>query len=344
VLKKLLLALVLLVAVVLVAMYWAGGTLLAFATNAVLPDVLAACRNAGWEVTPCTFVDADVKPLARLYWRGLHAGVSLPKAAEHFPEKLTVDAAEVSVDLCDGVLRAEGLALPTSFMPRVPAGLPFSADEFGIAVDRVDEGFLEVRGLSIERDARETIKSLLGDLGKLAQDGRITRDVRAGARLHFTILGRNHIVRLETERRNGATWLRFNSADIAELSRTNIRPLTPAEQELLCRNPHRALIILRIKEYAERLAMRLSRADTAYGEDFTRHVVWSYWLTRTLGADFAQKVTDAHEIGATDNTEADHRQDYANNAVGRSYALARKTESQVLQLIRTDPQIVRVAK
>ena len=55
-------------------------------------------------------------------------------------------------------------------------------------------------------------------------------------------------------------------------------------------------------------------------------------------------MTDAHEAGATDNTEAQHRQDFANNTVGRSYALAKKSEGQVLRLIKTDPQIVRVAQ
>ena len=186
--------------------------------------------------------------------------------------------------------------------------------------------------------------ALAGDLRNLAHEGRITRPLELGARLHFQLEGRPLTVRLETERRNGVTVLRFNASDIAELSRRQTRPLSAAEQEILCDHPQRALLLLRIKEYAERLSQRLARIDKAYGEDFTRHVLWSYWLTRTFGADFAQIVTDAHEAGATGNTAADHRQDSANNMVGRTYALAKKSEGQVLRLLKTDPQVVRVAK
>ena len=151
-------------------------------------------------------------------------------------------------------------------------------------------------------------------------------------------------VRIETLHQNGQTHLRINRSDLDVLSGRYYRPLTPAEKDLIARHPVKAPVLLRIKDYAERNARRLASLDPGYREDPTRHVLWSYWLARTYGSDFAQVVTDAHEAGAADNTAAEHRQDYANNTIGRTYALMKKSKGQVLQLIKTDPKIIRVAK
>ena len=59
----------------------------------------------------------------------------------------------------------------------------------------------------------------------------------------------------------------------------------------------------------------------------------------------AESLTNAHEIGAVNrNTEADHQMDYNNNKVGRDYAKAGYAEGQILQMVRTDPQVIRVSQ
>ncbi len=350
-LKKLLLALVLLGVLLAAALYLGGGWLLGTATRAALPRLTAVAERTGLRVARCEFANAGIRPLASLYWENWFAEIARPAATEGGPPRpaLRLRVASVRLDCTDwapltAALTVEGGTVETPFIPAAPVDLPFAGDEFGVAVERIDSGFLALAGLPLGADPRDAVQALAGDLQQLAHEGRTNRDLRLGARLHFQLAGRPLAVRLETERRDGATWLRFNASDIAELARRYPRPLSEPEQRLLCAHPHRALLLLRIKEYAERLAQRLARTDRAYGEDFTRHVVWSYWLTRTFGADFAQQVTDAHEAGAVGNTDAEHRQDYANNTVGRSYALAKKSEGQVLKLIKTDPQIMRAAK
>ncbi len=349
-LKKFLLVLLLLAFLLVAGVYLAGGWLVGVGTRAALPRLVATVERTGLRLARCEFSDACVRPLAQVRWENWRVELVPPATpANQTPNTLPVHIAALRLAFTDwspltADLAVEGIRLDTAFIPPAAADLPFASDEFGVAIERIDEGFLTIGNLSIENDLRPALAALVADLQALAREGRTTRNLSLGARLHFKLKNRPLAVRLITERRDGTTWLRFNPSDIAELSQRYIRPLTAGEQQILCEHPQRALLLLRIKEYAERVAQRLSRMERAYGEDFTRHVLWSYWLTRTYGADFAQTVTDAHEAGATDNTEADHRQDFANNTIGRTYALAKKSEGQVLQLIKTDPKIVRVAK
>jgi hypothetical protein len=352
VLKKLLLALLLFAILLVAVVYLGGGWLLGRGTRAALPHLVAIAEHTGLRVARCEFDSASIGPLAHLRWTDWDIELARPATAANGNQPantIRLQFAAIRLDCTDwspltADLAVEGGAVATPFIPSAPADLPFASDEFGVAIERIDDAFLSLSGLALGTGPRAALATLATDIEQLARDGRTTRNLRLGARLHFQLKGRPLSVRLETERRDGATWLQFNASDIAELSRRYTRPLTAAEQRILCAHPQRALLLLRIKEYAERLSQHLARTDRAYGEDFTRHVVWSYWLTRTFGADFAQQVTDAHEAGATDNTEADHRQDFANNTIGRTYALAKKSEGQILKLIKTDPQIVRVAQ
>ncbi|MBK8479384.1 MAG: hypothetical protein IPL39_24815 [Opitutaceae bacterium] len=349
-LKKLFLSLLLLLLLVIAGVYLAGGWLLGVGTRAALPRLVATLERTGLRLARCEFNQAAVRPPAHLSWEAWRVDLVPPStAAKPTPDTLPVQVAALHLRFTDWApltadLAVEGIHLDTAFVPPAAADLPFAGDEYGVAIERIDAGFLTIAALAVDTDLRSTLAALATDLQSLARDGHTARNLSLGARLHFKLKNRPLAVRLESVRRDGATWLRFNASDIAELSRRYPRPLTAAEQQILCDHPQRALLLLRIKEYAERVALRLSRTERAYGEDFTRHVLWSYWLARTYGADFAQSVTDAHEIGTASNTAAEHRQDYANNTIGRTYALMKKSEGQVLQLIKTDPKIIRVAK
>lgn len=349
-LKKLLLALLLLAVLLVGGAYLVGGWLLGGATRTALPHLVAIVERSGLRLARCEFSTAVLRPPARLRWEHWRVEIAPPAtAADQTPDTLPLQVAAVQLKFTDWApltadLAVEGIRLDTAFIPPAAADLPFAGEEYGVAIERIDEGFLTLADLALGTEPRAALAVLVTNIQALAREGRTARDLHFGARLHFKLKNRPLAVRLETERREGTTWLRFNAADIAELSRRYERPLTAAEQQILCDHPQRTLLLLRIKEYAERVAQRLARTDRAYGEDFTRHVLWSYWLTRTYGADFAQRVTDAHEAGATGNTAAAHQQDYANNTIGRTYALMKKSEGQVLKLIKTDPKIIRVAR
>ena len=74
--------------------------------------------------------------------------------------------------------------------------------------------------------------------------------------------------------------------------------------------------------------------------DAYRHVLWSYSLTKEFGPKFAEQVTDAHEKYDFENTEAEHRMDYNNNAVGRQYALKNVDLVSILERIVKDPDVI----
>ena len=72
-----------------------------------------------------------------------------------------------------------------------------------------------------------------------------------------------------------------------------------------------------------------------------RHILWNYLLTRQFGAEFAKKVTDAHEIGDREGeSDAIHRVDFHNNAIGIRYALEGIPEAEVLPRVLSDRNVV----
>ena len=116
--------------------------------------------------------------------------------------------------------------------------------------------------------------------------------------------------------------------------------LTDSEVDLFARNPFRAPQLLRIRNDAQLTAKLEHARNQSVPEDSFRHVLWSYLLTRAYGPQFAQKATDAHELGAIDNTESERRKDKVNNAIGRQYALQHRSREDILSLLMTDPKVI----
>jgi len=119
------------------------------------------------------------------------------------------------------------------------------------------------------------------------------------------------------------------------------KELTEAEIELLSDYPERGARLKEIADYATAAAKNAHEADQTVPEDAYRHVLWSYLLTKEYDTEFAKKVTDAHEIGDTKNTEEDHIMDYNNNEVGRRYAEEEYEESEVLEKVMSDEGVMR---
>ena len=117
--------------------------------------------------------------------------------------------------------------------------------------------------------------------------------------------------------------------------------MTDAEIDVLADNPVRVPKLNKIRDHARSVSHKAYGGDPTVPEDAYRHTLWSFTLTNEYGPEFAQTVTDAHEIGATWNTEADHRMDYNNNKVGRDYAKAGVPESDILKRVLEDPAVIR---
>ncbi len=327
-------------------LYLAGGAWVARLTRARLPELIEASRRGGGELRRVEFTQAEVVPWATLRWSPVAAeAVPPPSRRQPQPKPVRVRAVAVTARL-RGVwpLRAEleidGIRIDAAVSLSAPEDVPFGEDDLDVPLDRIDNGSILIPDIALSSDLRGVAKSEIEALRHFFQEGSSSRPITLSARLHFRLRGVPMTVRIETLHQNGQSHLRINRSDLDVLSGRYYRPLTPAEKDLIARHPVKAPVLLRIKDYAERNARRLASLDSAYREDPTRHVLWSYWLARTYGPTFAEEVTEAHEIGSSNSTRESDR-DRANNHLGREYAAAKKTEGQVVHLIKTDTRVAR---
>jgi len=116
--------------------------------------------------------------------------------------------------------------------------------------------------------------------------------------------------------------------------------LTDPEAVLLSKNPFRVPKLLKIKNSAQRESESRFKQDK-WLQDAYRHVLWSYLLTKEYGSDFSKEITDAHELGVTDNTKQEQQMDYNNNNVGRQYALQEYKKSDIFLKFLNDSEVIR---
>lgn len=333
------------------ALWFGGGWLLDSGTRSQLPRVEKLASRESVAISRLGFEKVTPSPWpVGARWSGWSGTARIRETRSTQVRELPVSARSLTVVVEDwsplsARVRLDGLEIGAGLDPDLPGEeLPFNTGDSGVEIGRVSEGFAEVPGIPVIADPAATAADLAASLRELFTDGSTARSVSLGARVHLRIRGLDLSGRLLTERIAGRTTLRLDRGDVEEMAARYERPLTAAEKTILSEYPLRAISLLRIKEYSERLSAALHRNDPAYGVDFSRHVIWSYWLARVFGDEFATRVTDAHEEGETGNTAAERAQDLANNAVGRRYAMAGISESQALKSIRSDPSIVREPK
>jgi hypothetical protein len=179
------------------------------------------------------------------------------------------------------------------------------------------------------------------EVRRLFQQGRCGLAVRVEGVARFRIGTRWEEVTVRAQPEKGETVLVLDEDDVRRVSQGYVEQLTKTEIELVAKNPVRAPALLRLSEQASAEALSLHRRDRTFPQDAFRHVYWSYLLTREFGAAFAEQVTNAHEIDPTyEEREANRQMDLANNAVGRTYALAEVSEGDIAERIRHDPRVV----
>ncbi|HRE82388.1 MAG TPA: hypothetical protein PLN52_15180 [Opitutaceae bacterium] len=327
-------------------LYLAGGLLVARATTAALPSLLGAVGGNEGSLRRVEFEETALRPWLSAEWGGI-AVDALPSASRHFPHpapvRIRVRQARarvvglfpVTVDL-----EFDGIRVDAALSLDGPEDVPFGGDEFDVPLQKIDSGRLVLPAVELGSGVRAALRKERAIVASFLREGATPRRVELNARLHFKLNDVPMSVRLETVRAEGKSQLRLNRSDLDVLSHRYDRPLTEAERDLLAANPLKAPVLLRIKEYVERSSRRLAAADRAYNEDSTRHVLWSYWLTKTFGPEFAEKVTEAHEIGS-DNTAQESARDRSNNQLGREWAEAQRTEGQVVHRVKTDPRVLR---
>ncbi|MBA3016029.1 MAG: hypothetical protein KKD63_09425 [Proteobacteria bacterium] len=186
-------------------------------------------------------------------------------------------------------------------------------------------------------------KNLLHDLLGLIQTGSATVPISFSGISSFRINNETVNTKLLVQQRDTVHRLTMDKESLQVISWIMAEQLTAPEIELLSENPFKAPRLLQIRDDAQESASRAHQEHAVIPEDAYRHVLWSYLLTTTYGDQFAKEVTNAHEQGITDNTPAEHRMDYANNAVGRKYAAQNYSRDEIIDRLLKDPEVIRKA-
>lgn len=192
------------------------------------------------------------------------------------------------------------------------------------------------------RNRSESLRSLGQELQRLVSEGRINLPARIDAVVEFKVGRRTHQVAIRSSSDGHQTSVVLDRDDVAALAQEYTHPLTETEIDLVAENPVRAPRLLELSERAIATAISFRRERRDFPYDAFRHVYWSWLLTREFGPEFSEKVTDAHEVGATyESGTASRRMDLHNNSVGRAYALAGVPEQDIIERVYNDPNVVR---
>ncbi len=195
------------------------------------------------------------------------------------------------------------------------------------------------------RDPRASIRRVEQQVRQLVATGAMDLPARVRGRARFLVRRQWFEATVYSETDGRQTRIMLDRDDVKRVSAGYAQPLTETEVDLVAHYPTLAPTLLQITDKAKREAAARRQADRGFAEDAFRHVLWSYLLTREYGAEFAQIVTDAHEIGATYETgEAARQMDLQNNAIGRDYALAGVREEDVGRRFESDVRVMRQAR
>lgn len=345
--KKLFLALLILIVLGGVAVYLASGWVLERATREALPRAQAMLSRQGIQLEEVDYAKVGLQSYNQIAWSDIRATVGLPPNASGYDD----ETAQVTIDQVS--VRLEGFSFKDFQL--VATGLEAGivdelSDDFSWASSRFREAAQNGRvsapyvsfDLSVDRsDPVADLRFIYKELLNLVREGTTAIPAEINASVETVLDGAPIGVRLKTVPAGEGSALQVDRDDLARQAEHFSRKLTDAEIDVVAEHPMRAPRLLFLKKYAENTAAAASQNDRSVPEDAYRHVLWSFLLTREYGPDFAERVTDAHEIGSTTNTEADHRMDYNNNGVGRTYAAEGVAESEILARVKSAPNIIR---
>lgn len=190
---------------------------------------------------------------------------------------------------------------------------------------------------------RESAIAIEAELRRLLREGRWHLAARVTGEVEFNIGEKWFDMSVRSLSDNGEMRLVLDRDDVKAVSRDiTFRALTEAEIDLVAENPVLAPTIMEIAKRAFDASEVYRLRDSSFPFDAFRHVYWSWMLTREFGPEFAERVTDAHEVGSTyEFEEIDRVMDLHNNAVGRAYALAGVREEEIEHRVLTDENVIR---
>ena len=339
--------LLLLITLILVVGYFGANFVLDKGSQEMLVTVKQRAKAAGIQLDEFKYESVRISSLQSVTW--YNASARFRWADKRYLKneiEFHFAAAELKVSLIDfssKVVRLSAIdfdAAPTS-----------QAVQELIATDsRIAKGFRSgsVKGRIFEvtttvdpKHPLRSVKSLTKDLLEIAKKGSTAANINFQGKVKGRIRGNDVEANVLSKKRGDETYFVLDRKDVALISEKFDDKLTAAEIKIIANSPAKAPLLFTIKDYAETRASEAYANDTTVPEDPYRHVLWSYLLTKEFGPKYAKKITDAHEEGPTGNSAQERKQDYNNNAVGRSYAAGNVREDEILLRVRTDPKVMR---
>lgn len=339
--------LLLLITLILVVGYFGANFALDKASQEMLALAKQRAKAAGIELDVFEYDSVRISSLQSVSW--YNASTRFRWADKRYLEneiEFNVAAAELKVRLVDfssKIIQLSAIdfnAAPTS-----------QAVQELIATDsRIAKGFRSgsVKGRIFEvttnvnpKHPLRSVESLTRDLLDVAKKGSTAANLNFQGKVRGRIRGSDVEANILSKKRDNKTYFVLDRKDVALISEKFDDKLTSAEIAIIANNPAKAPLLFTIKDYAETKSSDAHDKDNSVPEDPYRHVLWSYLLTKEFGPEFAKKITDAHEEGPTGNSAQERKQDYNNNAVGRSYAARGIQENEILERVRTDPKVMR---
>jgi hypothetical protein len=344
--KKFLLTLIALLALLIVCGIMVVDFALEKTSNKALENLAAEGTSRGIKVEFARFEDVGLSGLT-VRWKDFIAVVNAPRYIALSPgEDVILSTGEINLDL-PRLLKGVAAITADDIGVRVKRN-PTSAESSGVQMEGLDQGQLTVELPLDLTDMGKAIASLR-EVPQMAlqflQEGKTHIPFGFRAKSTFKIGGSVVKADITTQKQGGYYFLVMSPDDLRKIAAMLKEDLTEEEIRLVSLHPLLAPAIFKITSYSRTKAEVAYAKDATVPEDAYRHVLWSFLLTKEFGPEFAEQVTNAHEIGAVNrNTEADHRMDYNNNKVGRDYVKAGYAEGLILQKVRTDSQVIRVAQ
>lgn len=305
--------------------------------------ITTPAAGAAKDIQNVSYGEVGLQPFRAIAWQDLNAELSLGEKSKLLPNAiLAVHLDNLEIKLAHPLARqfvvvASGISLS-------PVGkLQLGDDLPELYTTLLQEGTLTLP-LTLNswspKAIKEQLRQTIGAARELVRSGSTTLEMTFTATSQFKVNKEPVTAKLSLLREEGRSALILDHESLLTLSKQLREELTPAEVELLARNPFRAPALLQIRNEAQKVAKEEHQKAATTPEDAYRHILWSYLLTKSYGPEFAQKATDAHELGASNNSEAEQRMDYKNNEIGRRYAEEKYRRGELLSRLLKDPEVV----
>lgn len=187
----------------------------------------------------------------------------------------------------------------------------------------------------------QQIRSIFQKLTEVQKAGYTTIPIEFSSTVTFVI--KDDIIEfdLNIEEKDERYFLVIDKEDLRTISGYLQEELYDIEIDLMSQYAILFPSLLKIREYARNTAHRAHEKNPEVPEDAYRHVLWGYLLTKQFAEEFVEKVIDVYRLGAWDDTDAERKMDYNNNNIGRSCVELGYAESDLLEVVLTNPNVIR---